>query len=207
MSITPVIFKFDEILGIGYYSVDRDYRINYSGGYGELNMDMELDRIRPEWYSYYLSCYLSSSDNVEIIGISLFNTSIYVDGSRVIYNNFNWEPPRASYSYSSSVKLMQHGGFTWNGSAMVQFIVDDIIQNETISFDLSAGISMSTLDYYHMDLLSYVLLFVWIISFVLVPLILKAIIQPHFGLQLDEEEKARRKKYFEFLKERKVEES
>ena len=65
---------------------------------------------------------------------------------------------------------------------------------------------MSTLDFYHIDLLSYALLFFWIISFVLIPLILRAIIQPHFGLHVDEEMKEKRRKYFEFLKERKTEE-
>ena len=119
VTLTPVIFKFDQTLGIGYYSVDKDYRINYGDGYGELNMDMELERIRPEWYSYYLSCHLSSSDNVEILGISLFNTSIYVDGSILISNKFNWETPRDSYSSSSSVKLMHQGVFTWNGTAKI----------------------------------------------------------------------------------------
>lgn len=203
---TPVIFHFDQTLGIGYYSVDRDYRIDYSSGYGELNMDLELDRLRTDWYSLFISCRLSSSDNVEIIGISSFNSSINVAGSVRSYDIFNWEPPRASYSYSSSVKLMHQNGVSWNGSAMVHFIVDNIVQNETISYNLSFVIPMSSLDYYHMDLISYVLLFFWIISFVLIPLILKTLIQPQFGLHFDEEAKEKRKEYFDFLKERKIEE-
>lgn len=203
---TPLIFEFDQTLGIGYYSVDKDYKIDYGSEYGELNMDIKLDRTIPDWYNYYLSCYLSSSDNVEIIGISLFNTSINVVGTVVKYDILNWEPPRTSYSYSGSVKLRQYEGITWNGSAMVHFIVDDIIQNETISYNLSFVIPMSTLDFYHMGLISYVLLFAWLISFVLVPIILKGIIQPHFGLHVDEEAKEKRQEYFDFLKERKTKE-
>lgn len=203
---TPLIFNFEETLGIGYYSVEKDYRINYGSGYGELNMELKLDKTIPNWYTYYLSCHLSSSDNIEIIGISLFNTSTSVAGSLKFANTFNWEPLRASYSYSGSAKLNQYEGITWTGDAMVHFIVDDIVQNETISYNLSFVIPMSTLDFYHMDLLSYVLLFFWIISFILIPLILKAIIQPQFGLHLDEEMKEKRRNYFDFLKEEKTEE-
>lgn len=205
MFATPLIFNFDQTLGIGYYSADKDYRINYGSGYGELNMDLKLDRTIPNWYDYYLSCHLSSSDNVEIIGISFFNISIFVAGSKVLDNTFNWEPARASYSYSASAKLGQYEGITWTGEAVVHFIVNDIIQNETISYNLSFAIPMSTLDFYHMGLISYVLLFFWIISFVLIPLILKAIFQPQFGLQLDERTKEKRREYFEFLKEKKTE--
>lgn len=206
MVATPLIFNFDQTLGIGYYSVNKDYRINYGDEYGELNMELKLDQTIPNWYAYYLSCHLSSSDNIEIIGISLFNSSISAAGSKVSNKLYNWEPSRASYSYSASAKLNQFEGITWNGHAMVHFIVDDIVQNETISYNLSFVIPMSTLDFYHMDLLSYVLLFFWIISFVLFPLILKAIIQPHFRLHVDEEMKEKRREYFEFLKERKTEE-
>lgn len=202
---TPLIFNFDQTLGVGYYSANKDYRINYGSGYGELNMDLKLDRTIPNWYDYYLSCHLSSSNNVEIIGISFFNISIFVAGSKGYNNIFNWEPSRASYSYSSSAKLNQHQAITWTGEAVVHFIVNDIIQNETISYNLSFAIPMSTLDFYHMGLISYVLLFFWIISFVLFPLILKAIFQPQFGLQLDERAKEKRRKYFEFLKEKKTE--
>ena len=159
MLATPVIFNFDQSLGIGYYSVDKDYRINYGSGYGELNMELRLDQSIPNWYSFYLSCHLSSSDNVGIIGISFFNTSVTAAGSIKFANTFNWEPSRASYSYSGSAKLNQYEGITWNGEAMVHFIVDDIVQNETISYNVSFVIPMSVLDFYHMDLLSYVLLF------------------------------------------------
>jgi hypothetical protein len=202
---TPVVFNFNETLGIGYYSVDKNYRINYGSGYGELNMDLKLDQTIPNWYAYYLSCHLSSSDNVEIIGISLFNSSITAVGSIKFEDTFNWEPSKTSYSYSSSVKLNQFEGITWHGEAIIHFLVNDIIQNETISYNLGFVIPMSTLDFYHMDLISYVLLFVWIISFVLVPLILKSLFQPNFGVHLDEETKEKRKKYFDFLKERKTE--
>ena len=167
-------------------------------------MELRLDQTIPNWYSYYLSCHLSSSDNIEIIGISLFNISISAAGSKVLDNTFNWEPARASYSYSASAKLGQYEGITWKGDAIVHFIVNDIVQNETISYNLSFVIPMSTLDFYHMDLLSYVLLFFWIISFVLIPLILKALFQPQFGLHLDEDVKEKRKEYFDFLKEKKT---
>ena len=137
---------------------------------------------------------------------SFFNTNVSVDESSKLFDTFNWEPPRASYSYSGSLKLTQDERITWKGGAMVHFIVDDIIQNETISFNLSYVIPISASDLYNMEIIAFLLLFVWIISFVLIPLILKVIIQPNFGLYLDEEAKEKQKEYLDFLRERKTKE-
>ena len=67
---TPAILNFDEFFGIGYFRTDKDYRTTYSDGYGEVNMDLQLERSREYRYSYYLSCYFSSGEDVVIIGMT-----------------------------------------------------------------------------------------------------------------------------------------
>ena len=88
----------------------------------------------------------------------------------------------------------------WSGSAEVQFISNSIVQNETVDFILRLTVTMDSEDYYNVILISYVVFFLWIMAFPIVPIILKAIIQPRFGVPLDEETRKKHKKYLDYFK-------
>ena len=72
----PIVFNFEDTFDVGYYRTDKDYRTTYSDGYGEFNMDMQLERFRDNRYSYTISSHFSSGNDVEIIGLKHINYTI-----------------------------------------------------------------------------------------------------------------------------------
>jgi len=204
---TPAILNFDEFFGIGYFRTDKDYRTTYSDGYGEVNMDLQLERSREYRYSYYLSCYFSSGEDVVIIGMTRLNYTISVKGSIISYREYDFDPLIEQYTRVSTVLLRKDEPIVWSGSAEVLFLSNSIVQNETIEFILGITIPLSEEDYYNMDLTSYVGFFLWVIAFIMVPVILNFIFQPNFGVPLDEEMRKKHKKYFDFFKKNQEEQS
>ena len=197
---TPAVFYFDEVFGIGHISTTRGYSVDYSDGYGKLNMDMRLQNTLPDRYSYYLTAHLSAGSDVEIVGITFLNYTVSAEGSPIRSNVHNWSLPREQFTYDSSVLLNKDERITWSGSAEVHFISNNIVQNETLDFSLGITIPMSSQDYHNMNLVEYVILFLWIIAFPVIPIILNSIIQPQFGVSLDEESRKKQKKYYDFFK-------
>jgi len=204
---TPAVFNFDDYFSIGYFRTDKDYRIDYSDGYGQVNMDFQLEHSREDRYSYYLSCYFSTGEDVEIVGITGFNFTISVIGSIVSSRVINFDPPIEQYTRASTVLVKKTEPIIWSGSAEVKFISNSIVQNETIEFLLGITIPMGDQDYYNLDLTSYTVFFLWIFAFLVIPLTLNAIFQPHFGIPLDDETRKNQKKYFDFFKKNQEEQS
>ena len=204
---TPAVFNFEEFFGIGYYRTDKDYRTTYSDGYGEVNMDLQLERSREYRYSYYLSCYFSSGEDVEIVGMTHINYTISVKGSTVSVRLEDWDPAIEQYTREATVLLKYNEPIVWSGSAEIQFISNSIVQNETIEFILGITIPLSSEDYYNLDLTSYVGFFLWVMAFIVVPVTLNFIFQPNFGVPLDEEARKKHKKYFDFFRKKQEEQS
>jgi len=199
-SVWEIVFKFEEKFNVGYFRTDKDYRTTYSDGYGELNMDLQLSRIRDDRYSYYLSCHFSLGNDVEIIGLKHINYTVNVRGSILSSPVLDWDPPTEQFSSGSSLIMNKGERLTWSGSAEVQFISNSIVQNETIEFILRLTLTLGSQDYYNIGLIAYVVLFFWIMAFPVVPIVLKAIIQPQFNVPLDEESIKRHKKYLDYFK-------
>ena len=205
--LTPLALDFEEYLNVGYYRTDKDYRTDYSDGYGEMNMDLQLELSRQSRYSYYLSCSFSSSGDVEIVGITHMNYTVSAGGLAVSYRVDDWDPPIAQLTRSSAALLEKNEVIIWSGSAEVKFISNSLVQNETIDFDLRVTILMGFQDYSNLDLISYVVFFLWFFAFLVVPLTLHFIIKPQFGISLDDETKKRHKKYFDYFKKSQEEET
>jgi len=199
-SATPVIFNFEEYFNVGYFKTNNDYRTVYSDGYGEINMDLELERFRDDRYYYYISCHFSSGSNVEIVGMKFINYSVVLAGSPLKTESFDIDPPTVQFAYSSSVRMNKYNTLVWRGSTEVQFISNSIVQNETIQFDLRLRMNFGAEDYYNIGLISYVVLFLWIMAFPIGPILLKAIFQPNFRAHLDEETRKKHKKYLDYFK-------
>ena len=204
--LTPVVFNFEEYLNIGYFRTDKDYRIDYSDGYGEVNMDMQLEHSRNNRYSYYLSCSFSSGEAVEIVGMTHLNYTIRVEGFTISTGLYDYDPPTVQYTHEATALLDKNKAFTWSGYAEVKFISNSIVQNETIEFSLSIIIALGNQDYSNFDLISYVVFFSWILAFLVVPLTLKFFIQPQFGISWDAETRKKQKKYFDYFKKSQEEE-
>ena len=205
--VTPMVFNFEEYFGVGYYSADNDYRTTYSDGYGEVNVGLQAELSGRDTYSYYISCQLSSSGNVEIVGMTHFNYTVNAAGGIASYRIYDWDPPMEQYTRGSRVFLKYNEYLIWSGSTEVKFISNSIVQNETIDFSVAILIYLNNQDYSNMDLVSYVVFFSWFFGFLVLPLTLKYIIQPQFGVSMDDETRKKQKKYFDFFKESKGEES
>jgi len=206
-SVAPIAFNFEESLNVGYFRADKDYRTTYSDGYGQLNMEVQLNLYREDRYNYDVSCYFSSGNQVEIIGLKFLNHTINVGGSILTAEILNWDPPTEQFTRGSSAK-MEHGeSLVWSGSAEVQFISESVLQNETIEFSLRVTITLSAQNYYEIGLLSYVVLFLWFMAFPIFPIALKSIFRPRFGVPLDEETEERQKKYLDYFKKSKDEQT
>lgn len=197
---TPAVFNFDEVFGIGHVNTEKSYSAEYSDGNGKLNMGMRLENTLTDRYSYYLTAHLSTGSDVEIVGITFFNYTVNAKGSPIQSRILYWSPPREQFAYSSSVRLKKDERITWSGAANVSFISNSIIQNETFDFILGITIPMSTQDLYNMNLVEYVILFLWFMAFPVIPIVLSLIIQPQFHVPLDEESKKKQKKYYDFFR-------
>jgi len=205
--VTPIVFNFEDYFNVGYYRTDKDYRTDYSDGYGEMNMDIQLEFSRHYRYSYYLSCYFSSGEDVEIVGITHMNYTVSAGGLAVSYRVEDWDPPIAQLTRSSAALLKKNEAFIWSGFAEVKFISNGIVQNETIDFNLRITILMGSQDYSNLDLVAYLIFFSWFFAFLVVPLTLNFIIKPQFGLRLDDETEKKHKKYFDYFKKSQKEET
>ena len=196
----PAVFKFDEVFGIGHFRITKDYNANYGDGYGELSVDMRLNNYLPDRYYYSLTAHLSTGGDVEIVGITFFNYTVSAKGSQIYSDTHSWNPPREQFAYDSSAIIYKDERITWSGSAEVHFISNSIVQNETFDFSLGITIPISTQDLYNLGLVEYVILFLWFMAFPVVPIILSYIIQPQFGVPLDDDTKKKQKKYYDFFK-------
>ena len=204
--LTPVVFNFEEYFNIGYFRTDKDYRIDYSDGYGEFNMDMQLEFTSGDRFAYYLSCFFSSGEDVEIVGMTHLNYTVTAEGSTVSYRLSDYDPPLEQYSRASGVILEKGETIIWSGSVDVKFISNSIVQNETIEFILGITMLVGAQDYSNLDLISYVAFFSWFFAFIVVPLTLKFFIQPQFGISWDAETREKQKKYFDYFKKSQEEE-
>lgn len=198
--VTPVVFNFEESLNVGYFNTHKDYRTTYSDGYGELNMDITLNRERDDRYDYRISCYFTSGSSVEVVGLKYLNYTVNLAGSLLTAQTLDLDPPIEQFSRSSSARLNQDQTMVWIGQAEVQYISNTIMQNETIEFILRVQMSWSAEDYYNIQLAAYVVLFLWIMAFPLGPILLKAIFQPNFRGPLDEETRRKHKKYLDYFR-------
>ena len=121
-------------------------------------------------------------------------------GSIVSHRVINFDPPIEQYTRAATVLVKKSDPIIWSGSAEVKFISNSIVQNETIEFLLGITILMGNQDYSYLDLTSYTLFFLWIFAFLVIPLTLKFIIQPQFGVPLDAEAKKKYKEYLDYFK-------
>ncbi len=199
-SVTPIVFNFEESLNVGYFNTHKDYRTTYSDGYGELNMDLDIERYRDDRYTYRISCYFTSGSSVEIVGLKFLNYSVDLMGSLLTSQTLDIDPPIEQFARYSSARLNQGQTMVWSGQAEVQYISNAIVQNETILFSLSVVMSWSNEDYYNIQLTAYVVLFLWIMAFPLGPILLKAIFQPNFRGPMDEETRKKHKKYLDYFR-------
>jgi hypothetical protein len=163
-------------------------------------MALEMERLRDDTYSYRISLRFSSGSNVEVVGLNHINYSITLAESSLTTLIRDYDPPAIQYSRTSTARIDTNNFMVWRGIAKVQYISQSLLQNETIQFVLRLRMSMSDEDYYNVGLISYVVLFSWIMAFPLGPFILKAIFQPNFRGVFDEETQKKQKRYLDYFK-------
>ena len=207
--VSPITLNFVEAMSFRGAESTENYRTYYSDGYGELNMELRLEGFAEERYYYSISCRLTSGSGVEIVGIKHLNSSVDVRGSIIKSNIFNWDPPHEQYLLTPTtvVRLTKNDIISWSGSAEVQYISNSIIQNETYNYILRIMVPMGSQDYFNLAILSNFVFFSWLLAFPVIPIVLNSIIKPSFGVPFDEEARKKQKKYYDFFRKIKKEQS
>lgn len=205
--VSPIALNFVEAISFKDAKSIENYRTYYSDGYGELNMELRLESFAEERYYYYISCHLTSSSGVEIVGIKYLNSNVDVRGSIIKADVMNMDPPHEQYSYEATVRLTKNDIISWSGSAEVQYISNSIIRNETYNYILRIMVPMGSQDYFNLAIISNFIFFSWILAFPVIPIVLNSIIKPSFGVPFDEEARKKQKKYFDFFRKTKKEQS
>jgi hypothetical protein len=204
--VSPIATNFAESVAFKFARDLKKYKTDYSDGYGELNMDLQVEgysqcvEICQLRYWYRLKSYFTSGGDVEVIGMKTLNFTIDITGLIIRSDEFVWDPPHENYSTYSVVAFTKHDVISWAGIVEVQYISNGIIQNETLNFDLKIVIPMDEEDLYNLNILGNLVFFSWLLAFPIVPIFLKYLIKPRFMVPSDDESSKKERKYFEFFR-------
>jgi hypothetical protein len=200
--ISPLTTNFVEAFSFRYAEYGENHRTDYSDGFGELNMEFEIESFTEERYYWTISCHFTSSGAVEIVGIRQLNFTVDVGGYIINSNTHDWDPPHEQFSFRSAalVRLTKNDIISWTGIVEVQYISNSIIQTETHNFVLRIVVPMGSQDYFNLSIISNFVFFGWLLAFPVSPILLNSLIKPSFSAPLDDEIKKKEGKYFEFFR-------
>lgn len=182
-----------------------NYSVDYPQGSGNLEIDIKLTYERDHNFLSENNYITTASGDVEEIGITYYELYVYVnEGIRKIMH-LNLIEPSTNYYHSFGVSfLYKNDVVAYRGYIDLQFNVNDVIQNETISFDLSMTIPLDT----GTILYDIYLTLIWIEAFLVVGLgvtifyVVRTIKMIRRERILTEDERRRDEDFFEFIKEK-----
>ncbi len=187
------------------FNTNENYTVNYPQGSGNLQVNWKLTHERDNDYLSELTYITTATGNVEEIGMTSYELYVYVDYyfRRVMFLNLS--QPSTYYYHSFGLNhLLKDDVVDCTGYIDVQFNVSDVIQEETISFDLSITIPTDTgARLYEIDLT-----LVWVDVLLIVGLgvmiiyIAKTIKTIQRDKMLTEDDRRRDEEFFEFIKEK-----
>ena len=105
------------------------------------------------------------------------------------------------------ISLIKNDIISWTGIVEVQYISNSINQTETHNFVLRIIVPMGSQDHFNLQILSNFVFFFWILAFPVFPILLNYFIKPSFGVPFDEETRKKQKKYYDFFRKTKEEQS
>ena len=187
------------------FKTSENYTVIYPQGSGNLRIDWELNYEGDNDYMSELTYITTATGNVEEIGMTYYELYVYVNYyyRRVMYLNLS--QPSTNYHHSFGLNyLLKDDVVDCTGYIDVQFNVSDVIQEETINFDLSITIPTDTgARLYEIDLTLIwvdVLLIVGLgVMIIYIAITIKTIQRDRM---LTEDDRRRDEEFFEFIKEK-----
>lgn len=202
--LIPILTNITEALGIGHYNTNNDFNISLSGGTGGLNVDFDLDLISDNRHTGTITCRTISSGSVQPIGIVYISYNIYREVQILDHFHDSYSTPRISFQKTHiNLQGERNSELKCIGTANVKFLVGGIEQEETIDFDLSTIITVSSGDIsYYWGIAQIWLLILDGIAIVVVVIILAKVIRSiQFDKWYTDEMKNEDEEFFEKVRE------
>lgn len=187
-----------------------DYTIDYSQGSGGIDIDFQLVHNKSNYFFCHLIYKTTSTGDVEEIGIVHFDFDILVNAMFRQSQERTFIDPVTYYDHSFSLPNIFKGDLiTCIGEVDVKFDVNDIIQNETINFEISIEITIDPSGSSWESELNLIWIEVLLISILIIMIgfIFKIIKIIRYEVTYPVEEKKRDEEFLEFIKKKTKEEN
>lgn len=192
------------------FKANEDYTIDYSQGSGGIDIDFQLVHNKSNYFFSHLIYKTTSTGDVEDIGIVHFDFDVEVNEIFRQSQERTFIDPVTYYDHSFSLPNIFKGDLiTCIGEVDVKFDVNDIIQNETINFEISIEITIDPSGSSWESELNLIWIEVLLISILIIMIgfIFKIIKIIRYEVTYPVEEKKRDEEFLEFIKKKTKEEN
>ncbi|NHJ20105.1 MAG: hypothetical protein EAX91_04115 [Candidatus Lokiarchaeota archaeon] len=183
----------------GNETVGIDVRLNL-----QLTEFSDVDIVsgqRDVTYGYYVTTTVSmiTSENVVPIGF-VYRILIHYQNKQAMEHDAGYyNPPRESLKFTTGISLGKDGVCNSTGLVTYLFQMGSVVLNKTVNYYIDYIIPYGNLDYANYNLIFYTILGLYLLSIVAIPFILHKIIKPGFGIEFDEIDLKREKRFKEFV--------
>ena len=196
------MFNFRSFFRIGIYTMEKNFNIDYNNGTGGVKVILNIEHDMHVRYQIEVTMTPISSGDVVNNGFMSINHSYYINNNLRLNEYLNWDPPNKYFGDSTFLNLFKDDNLTCIGVVEVQCIVNEIIQNDTIKYEISFITPLGDSDYNNITLSLYALFFLYLFSYLIVPLVLSTIFKPVFGIHHDKHSQKKDEKYLKFISEK-----
>lgn len=200
ITLTPIMFNFRDVFGIGVYNTEDNYFNFYSDGIAGINLHLHLERETDA--RYVINTFIESFSTGDVVnyGILSININYLKDNEYVFAESVQFGTPRSSYSMNRIfLNLFKHNNFTCYGMIEMSLETGGIPINDTVNFQLTFIVPLGVEDYTDIDLMIYVLFYLHFVLYIIIPVFLNWIFRPVFGLKLSKEDIERDEKFSNYL--------
>ena len=201
-----VIFNIKGVLGIGYYSEERNYTINVDEGSYGIHVDIWA-RHRSQYehnFGYSISAF--SAGDIELVGITNLFYQVMTSFATKRFGDLNFSTPRGSYSYDGITLLYYGDNLTFSGYADITIKVNNLNEMHRIAFDIGIFIALDgvVLNYEWGNLSTWLNVIYLSFTFIPATLLYRSIKKIRFDRWYSEEIKVRDNVFFENLTKKKT---
>ncbi|MFX1357997.1 MAG: hypothetical protein ACFFA8_12035 [Promethearchaeota archaeon] len=167
-----------EMYRTGTFFKREYYDVSYSDGNGGITAELILNHNWYDSFYVYLRFTTTSNGDVESVGINSVNYSVFLNDDDYFEREDNLLAPELSYEYLFFAELVKKDEISCIGFVNVSFLVESVVQNEIIDFEINyiMPVSFSGI-YYELDFPLYLLQFLLIILIAVSSLIIIKIIR------------------------------
>ena len=196
------MFNSRSFFRIGIFTTEKNFDVDYINGTAGVKVILNIEHDRH--YRYQVKAIMIPIYSGDVVNNSFMsiNRSYFINNELKQTEYIIWDPPNNYFDDITFFDLVKNDNLTYSGVAEVQSIANEIIQNDTIKFDISFIIPLGEDDYSNIALSLYGLFFLYLLSYLIVPFALLIIFKPVFGIHYDEHSHKRDKKFMRFISEK-----